>query len=107
MNIRITNIEVSALVTSAEKYSSIIRDEIKEHFGKTRNQIPSREEDGKAVFLHHAGILLLLHMIFNVTEGLPLRHLSSQRLMSALLGAGNIERSGRQPVGLKNGRDCG
>jgi len=30
---------------------------------KTRNQIPSREEDGKAVFLHHAGILLLLQVL--------------------------------------------
>lgn len=123
-------------------YSSIIRDEIKEHFGKTlcaetlrpvfkdekiligapvqavkndhfrddicdsgeflssadektRNQIPSKQESGKAVFLHHAGILLLLHLIFDITEGLPLRHLSCQWLISVLLGAVNIERSGR------------
>jgi hypothetical protein len=123
-------------------YSGIIRNEIKEHFGKTlcaetlrpvfkdekapveppgqpvendrsrddicdsgeilsssdektRNQIPSKQEDGKAVFLHHAGILLLLHMIFNVTEGLPLRQLSCQWLISVLLGAVNIEQSGR------------
>jgi len=123
-------------------YSGIIRDEIKEHFGKTlcaetlrpvfkdektlagmpvqpikndrsrddicdsgkilsssdeetRNQIPSRQEDGKAVFLHHAGLLLLLHLVFDITEGLPLRHLSCQWLISVLLGAVNIERSGR------------
>ncbi len=123
-------------------YSSVIRSEIKEHFGKTlcaetlrpvfkdekilggvsvqpvengrsrdvicdsreklssfdeetRNQIPSNREDGKAVFLHHAGILLLLHLIFDVTEGLPLRHLSCQWLISVLLGAVNIEQSGR------------
>ena len=123
-------------------YSSIIRDEIKEHFGKTlcaetlrpifkdektlmgvsvqpvendnfrdvicdsveilsscdektRNQIPSAREDGKAVFMHHAGILLLLQMVRGITGGLPLQNLTCQWLMFVLLGAVNIEQSRR------------
>jgi hypothetical protein len=62
---------------------------------ETRNQIPSKPHEEKAVFLHHAGILLLLHLISRVTEGLPLRQLSCQWIISVLLGAVNIERSGR------------
>ena len=62
---------------------------------ETRNQIPSKPHEEKAVFLHHAGILLLLHLIARITEGLPLRQLSCQWIISVLLGAVNIERSGR------------
>lgn len=62
---------------------------------ETRNQIPSEPHEEKAVFLHHAGILLLLHIIARITEGLPLRQLSCQWIISVLLGAVNIERSGR------------
>jgi len=63
--------------------------------GETRNQVPSEEGEGKPVFLHHAGILLLLHLAARVTEGLPLGQLSCQWIISVLLGAVNIERSGR------------
>ena len=124
-------------------YSRIIRNEIKEHFGKalcaetlrpifkqekmlivlpvrsaenapcrdpacdsgevqsrpaeeeTRNQVPSKPHEEKSVFLHHAGILLLLHLVARVTDGLPLRQLTCQWIISVLLGAVNIERSGR------------
>ena len=62
---------------------------------ETRNQIPSKPHEGNAVFLHHAGILLLLHLIARVTEGLSLGQLSCQWIISVLLGAVNIERSGR------------
>ena len=52
---------------------------------ETRNQIPSEPHEEKAVFLHHAGILLLLHIIARITEGLPLRQLSCQWISPSCL----------------------
>ena len=68
---------------------------------ENRNHIPCRPEpeSGERVFLHHAGIMLFLPVIFTLTAGLPLMRLSRQWLMSVLLGAVNIEQSMRLDFG--------
>jgi hypothetical protein len=47
---------------------------------ENRNHIPCRPEPEPAgrVFLHHAGIMLFLPVIFTLTAGLPLMRLSRQ-----------------------------
>jgi len=64
---------------------------------ENRNHIPCLPgtESGGRTFLHHAGIMLFLPVIFALTAGLPLMRLSRQWLMSVLLGAANIEQSMR------------
>ena len=68
---------------------------------ENRNHIPCRTEpeSGSREFLHHAGIMLFLPVIFTLTAGLPLMRLSRQWLMSVLLGAANIEQSMRLDFG--------
>ena len=61
-----------------------------------RKYIPSfamSSDAARAPFVHHAGILLILHMILPIIDKLPLQNISCQWLISVLLGAVNIEQS--------------
>jgi transposase len=91
--------EASAFCRSNECFKEQICDcesESSSENSGNRKYIPSfamSDDAAPAPFVHHAGLLLILHMILPIVDKLPLRNISCQWLISVMLGAVNIEQS--------------